>query len=137
MNCRIVLLSLISAFLLLAFVVEASAQTRTVGVSVGNTFTYSAIAGLEFKRPKCYASVRPSGTQQDTMVRGCRYSNFWHKHNWTTDKPLQERDRNNLGRLGRRRHWRQREPDNLVHFSQPSPRRFDVHSFAIQHYDDK
>ncbi|MGB8780954.1 MAG: hypothetical protein WCD81_09955 [Candidatus Bathyarchaeia archaeon] len=58
MNCRIVLLSLISAFLLLAFVVEASAQTRTVGVSVGNTFTYSAIAGWSSNDPN---ATPPSG----------------------------------------------------------------------------
>jgi len=35
-NSRIVLLTSISTFLLLALVVAASAQTRTVGVSVGN-----------------------------------------------------------------------------------------------------
>jgi hypothetical protein len=40
MNSRIVLFSLIATFLLLALVVPALAQTRTVGVSVGNTFTY-------------------------------------------------------------------------------------------------
>lgn len=40
MNCRIVFFTLFSTFLLLALVVEASATTRTVGVSVGNTFTY-------------------------------------------------------------------------------------------------
>jgi len=41
MNGRIVLLNLIATFLLLALVVGASAQTRTVGVSVGNKFRYS------------------------------------------------------------------------------------------------
>jgi len=41
MNSRIVLLNLISTFLLLALVMPASAQTRTVGVSVGNSFKYS------------------------------------------------------------------------------------------------
>ncbi|MGD0028271.1 MAG: hypothetical protein ABSC91_04945 [Candidatus Bathyarchaeia archaeon] len=41
MNSRIVLFSLISTFLLFALVVAASAQTRTVGVSVGNAFRYS------------------------------------------------------------------------------------------------
>lgn len=41
MNSRIVLLNLIATFLLLALVMEASAQTGRVGVSVGNTFTYS------------------------------------------------------------------------------------------------
>ena len=41
MNIRIALLNLIATFLLLALVMEASAQPRTVGVSVGNTFTYS------------------------------------------------------------------------------------------------
>jgi hypothetical protein len=40
MNSRIVLLSLISIFLLFALVVATSAQTRTIGVGVGNTFTY-------------------------------------------------------------------------------------------------
>jgi hypothetical protein len=45
MNGRIVLLSLISTFLLFALVVGASTQTRTVGVSVGNAFTYSATVG--------------------------------------------------------------------------------------------
>lgn len=41
MNRRLVLLTLISMFLLFALVVAASAQTRTVGVSVGNKFRYS------------------------------------------------------------------------------------------------
>jgi len=41
MNIRIALLNLIATFLLLALVMEASAQPRTVGVNVGNTFTYS------------------------------------------------------------------------------------------------
>jgi hypothetical protein len=41
MNLRIVLLNLISTILLFALVVAASAQTRTPGVSAGNTFTYS------------------------------------------------------------------------------------------------
>jgi len=43
-NGRIVLFSLISIFLLFALVVEASAQTRTVGVRVGNKFRYDIIA---------------------------------------------------------------------------------------------
>jgi hypothetical protein len=43
MNGRIVLLSLISIFLLFALVVEASAQSRTVGVSVGDKFRYNII----------------------------------------------------------------------------------------------
>jgi hypothetical protein len=38
MKSGIVLLNLIATFLLLALVMEASAQTRTVGVNVGNTF---------------------------------------------------------------------------------------------------
>ena len=41
MNLRIVLLNLISTLLLFALVVVASAQTRTPGVSGGNTFTWS------------------------------------------------------------------------------------------------
>jgi hypothetical protein len=41
MNLRIVLLNLIFALLLFALIVAASAQTRTPGVSAGNTFTYS------------------------------------------------------------------------------------------------
>jgi hypothetical protein len=41
MNSRIVFFTLISTLLLLALVVEASATTRTVGVSVGNKFRYS------------------------------------------------------------------------------------------------
>jgi hypothetical protein len=45
MNGRIVLPILTSTFLLLALVVGASAQTRKVGVSVGNTFRYSAHSG--------------------------------------------------------------------------------------------
>jgi hypothetical protein len=40
MNGRIVFFTLISTFLLLALVVAVSAQTRTVGVSVGNKFRY-------------------------------------------------------------------------------------------------
>lgn len=45
MNSKIVLLNLIATFLLFALVVEASAQTRTVGVSVGNKFRYRATVG--------------------------------------------------------------------------------------------
>ncbi len=45
MNSRTVLLSLISIFLLFALVVAASAQTRTVGVSVGNKFRYNTTVG--------------------------------------------------------------------------------------------
>jgi hypothetical protein len=45
MNGRIVLLSLISAFLLVALVAGASAQTRTVGVIVGNKFRYGVAVG--------------------------------------------------------------------------------------------
>jgi hypothetical protein len=41
MNSRMVLLDLIAIFLLLALVGAASAQTRTVGVSVGNKFRYN------------------------------------------------------------------------------------------------
>jgi hypothetical protein len=43
MNSRIVLLNLFAIFLLLALVGAASAQTRTVGVSVGNKFRYNII----------------------------------------------------------------------------------------------
>jgi hypothetical protein len=45
MNRRIVLFTLFSTFLLLALVMAASAQTRTVGVSVGNKFRYRATVG--------------------------------------------------------------------------------------------
>jgi hypothetical protein len=41
MNGRIVLLNLIATFLLLALIAGASAQTRTVGIGVGNKFRYS------------------------------------------------------------------------------------------------
>lgn len=42
MNSRIVFFTLIATFLFLALVVAASAQTRTVGVFVGNNFSYNA-----------------------------------------------------------------------------------------------
>jgi hypothetical protein len=51
MNGRIVLLNLISTFLLLALVVAASAQTRTVGVSVGNKFRYDRTASWSSNDP--------------------------------------------------------------------------------------
>lgn len=44
MNGRIMLLNLISSFLVLALVMAASAQTRTVGVNIGNKFRYSVTA---------------------------------------------------------------------------------------------
>jgi hypothetical protein len=59
-NSRIVLLSLISAFLLFGLVVAASAQTRTVGVSVGNMFKYSVTAG--------WSSNDPSATPPSDLV---------------------------------------------------------------------
>ena len=51
MNSRIVLLNLISTFLLFALVVAASAQTRTVGVGVGNTFRYRATVSWSSNDP--------------------------------------------------------------------------------------
>jgi hypothetical protein len=51
MNSRIALLSLVSTFLLLALVVAASAQTRTVGVSVGNKFRYRGTASWSSNDP--------------------------------------------------------------------------------------
>jgi hypothetical protein len=56
MNSRIMLLNLISTFLLLALVVAASAQTRTVGVSVGNKFRYSVTVNWSSNDP----SSKPS-----------------------------------------------------------------------------
>jgi hypothetical protein len=44
MNGRIVLFSLISSFLVLTLVMAASAQTRIVGVDIGNKFRYSVTA---------------------------------------------------------------------------------------------
>jgi hypothetical protein len=60
MNSRIVLLTLISTFLLFALVVAASAQTRTVGVSVGNKFRYSFIIS--------WSSNDPSATPPSSLV---------------------------------------------------------------------
>ncbi len=60
MNSRIVLLNLISTFLLLALVVAASAQTRTVGVIVGNKFRYSFAAS--------WSSDDPSATPPSYLV---------------------------------------------------------------------
>jgi hypothetical protein len=57
MNGRFVLLILISTFLLLALFVGASAQTRTVGVNVGNTFRYSVTSGWSSNDPN---AVPPS-----------------------------------------------------------------------------
>jgi hypothetical protein len=51
MKGRILLLNLISTFLLLALVMAASAQTRTVGVSVGNKFRYSATVSWSSNDP--------------------------------------------------------------------------------------
>lgn len=51
MNTRIVLLDLTSIFLLLALVMAASAQTRTVGVSVFNKFRYIATASWSSNDP--------------------------------------------------------------------------------------
>jgi hypothetical protein len=60
MNGRIMLLSLISAFLLFALVVGASAQTRTVGVSVGNKFRYSPTVN--------WSSTDPNATLPSFLV---------------------------------------------------------------------
>jgi hypothetical protein len=60
MNGRIVLLSLTATFLLLALVAEASAQTRTAGVSAGNTFTYSPTVS--------WSSNDPTATPPSTLV---------------------------------------------------------------------
>jgi hypothetical protein len=60
MKSRIVLLSLISTFLLFALVVEASATTRTVGVSVGNTFRTSVTVS--------WNSTDPSATFPSSLV---------------------------------------------------------------------
>jgi hypothetical protein len=56
MNGRIVLLNLMATFLLLALVGAASAQTRTVGVSVGNKFRYSIVVSWNSTDP----SAKPS-----------------------------------------------------------------------------
>jgi hypothetical protein len=60
MNGRILLLNLVSTFLLLALVVTASAQTRTVGVSVGNKFRYSLTVS--------WSSNDPSATPPSYIV---------------------------------------------------------------------
>jgi hypothetical protein len=60
MNSRIVLLNLISTFLLLALAVATSAQTRTVGVIVGNKFRYSFAAS--------WGSNDPSATPPSYLV---------------------------------------------------------------------
>jgi len=51
MNSRIVLLNLVATFLFFALVVSASAQTRTVGVSVGNKFRYGNTVGWSSNDP--------------------------------------------------------------------------------------
>jgi len=60
MNSRIVLLNLISTSLLIALVAAASATTRTVGVSVGNTFRYSFTVS--------WNSTDPSATPPSDLV---------------------------------------------------------------------
>jgi hypothetical protein len=60
MNGRIVFFTLISTFLLLALVVAASAQTRTVGVSLGNTFRYGVAVS--------WSSNDPSATPPSELV---------------------------------------------------------------------
>jgi len=60
MNSRIVLFSLISTFLLFALVVAASAQTRTVGVSVGNAFRYSVTVS--------WSSTDPNATPPSDLI---------------------------------------------------------------------
>jgi hypothetical protein len=61
MKDRIVLLNLISTFLLLALVAAASAQPRTVGVSVGNKFRYSGTVSWSSNDP----SAKPSSSLVD------------------------------------------------------------------------
>ncbi len=56
MNSRIVLLNLFAIFLLLALVGAASAQTRTVGVSVGNKFRYSTTVSWNSTDPNAKPS---------------------------------------------------------------------------------
>jgi hypothetical protein len=60
MNSRIVLPILISTLLLLALVVAASAQARTVGVNVGDKFTYSGTVS--------WSSNDPSATPSSGLV---------------------------------------------------------------------
>jgi hypothetical protein len=70
MNSRIVLLSLISIFLLFALVVAASAQPRTVGVSMGNTFTYGVTVSWSSNDPTATPSsdiVEANNTQSGTL----------------------------------------------------------------------
>ena len=51
MNNRVILVNLISIFLLLALVVAATAQTRTVGVSLGDKFRYTPIVSWSTNDP--------------------------------------------------------------------------------------
>ena len=60
MNSRIVLLNLISIFLVFALFMAASAQTRTVGVNVGDTWRYSATAS--------WSSTDPTATPPPHVV---------------------------------------------------------------------
>lgn len=59
-NRGIVSVSLMSTFLLFVLVAAASAQTRMLGVSVGNTFTYSSTAS--------WSSNDPSATPPTDLV---------------------------------------------------------------------
>jgi hypothetical protein len=59
-DSRIVFLSFFTTFLLLALVVETSAQTRTVGVGVGNKFRYSVTIS--------WTSDDPSATPPSALV---------------------------------------------------------------------
>ncbi|MCJ7634616.1 hypothetical protein MUP77_19770 [Candidatus Bathyarchaeota archaeon] len=60
---------MISTFLLLALVVEASAQTRTVGVSVGNKFRYDRTAHWSSNDPNATPSSSPD------YARALEYNN--------------------------------------------------------------
>jgi len=69
MNGRIVFFTLISTFLLLALVVAVSAQTRTVGVSVGNKFRYDRTAHWSSNDPNATPSSSPD------YARALEYNN--------------------------------------------------------------
>ena len=106
MNSRIVLLSLTATFLLFALVVAASAQTRTVGVSVGNTFTYGVTASWSSNdttaTPPSYivdANNTQSGELSITAISGTNVT-------VQTTTLYKNSTETTSGGLGRRKHWK-------------------------------